>query len=47
MQMQHLSGTFLLGPDKKDSNGSQLQKTPTITKIYTILTGTFNANIQL
>ena len=47
MQMQYLSDAFLLGPDKKDSNGSQLQKTPTSTKIYTILQGTFNANIQV
>ena len=27
MQMQHLSGTFLLGPDRKDPNGSQFQST--------------------
>ena len=27
--------------DRKDSNGSQFQKTPTSTKIYTRLSGTY------
>ena len=33
-QIQHLSGTFFLGPDRKDSNASEYQKRPTTsTKI--------------
>ena len=45
--MQHPSGTFWLGPARKDSNGSQFQKTPTSLKIYTIVAGTFYANITI
>ena len=41
MPMQHLSGTFLLNHNKKDSSGSQFQETSTSTKINTILSGTF------
>ena len=43
MQIQHVSGTILLGPNGKDSNDSQFLKTPTSTKINA---GTFYANIQ-
>ena len=43
LNMQHLPGTFLLIANRKDSNGSQFQKTPTSPKIYTRLSGTFTA----
>ena len=45
--MPYTSGTFFLGPARKDSNGSHFQKTSTSMKIYTILSGTLYANITV
>ena len=36
----------LLGPDRKDSNGPQFQKTPKSTKANSILSCTFFDNIH-